>query len=98
MLSLPLGWLNLPARVNLQTPKMKMVKLETRVTVAEQRLGQLRSDVGNVFEVVPSKTHEWNMFWLVICRDGPVLGKNGDFGVLGCLQCYELVYWLVTTC
>ena len=71
---------------------MKMVILETEVTVAEQRLGQLRCDVGNVFEVVPSKTHEAIWKWLVICRDGPVLGRNGDFCVLGYLRGWAIVF------
>ena len=71
---------------------MKMVILETDVTVAEQRLGQLRCDVGNVFEVVPSKTHETIWKWLVICRDGPVLGRNGVFGVFECFRGWQFVF------
>ena len=42
---LALNCLNLPVEVNPQSFKMKMVILETEVTVAEQRLGQLRCDI-----------------------------------------------------
>ena len=45
-----------------------------------------------MFEVVSNKTHEAMWRWLEFCRACPVLGRNGVFGVFGCLRCYELVF------
>ena len=81
MLCLLLNGLNLLLEVNLKNHKLKMVKHETGVTVVGQRPGQLGCDVWSVFEVVSSKTHEGIWKWLVICRDGPVLGRSWCFCV-----------------
>ena len=96
MLSLSYRCLNLAARVNLQTFKMKMVKLEKGHTVARQGPGQFRCDVWKVFQGLNQETHEPILIWLEICRSCPVWGKKWDFGVLECLGCCVFVLRLAT--
>ena len=65
--------------VNLHSWKVKMANLVRGVTIYVEGLGQFQWMVGNVFEMVWAKAHEWIELAKSNCSRYPVLQQNCDF-------------------
>ena len=98
MLSLFWSGLNRATELNIQSFQTKMVMCVNGVTTTCEWSGQLMYIVWNVFEMILDKTHEGIWWWLVICRTGPILGRNEDFVLKGVLGMNGSCSWLTRMC